>query len=62
MPMTVLKERCISCGACVVLCPQKAITLAPGGAQLDAARCTQCGLCVCKCYTRAIKFTEEQEG
>lgn len=54
MTVAIELKKCISCGACVVLCPQKAITLQRGGAQVDPARCTGCGLCVCKCYTRAI--------
>lgn len=54
MTVAIELKKCISCGACVVLCPQKAITLQRGGAQVDPVRCTGCGLCICKCYTRAI--------
>ncbi|MCI8849309.1 MAG: 4Fe-4S binding protein [Oscillibacter sp.] len=57
MSVTIVLEKCISCGACAVLCPQKAITLQRGGAQIDSSRCTGCRLCVNKCYTRAIRVT-----
>ncbi|MCI8689952.1 MAG: 4Fe-4S binding protein [Oscillibacter sp.] len=57
MPVTIVLEKCISCGACAVLCPQKAITLQRGGARIDSSRCTGCRLCVNKCYTRAIRVT-----
>lgn len=41
-------------GACVVICPNRAIQLRGGAARVDSARCTACLRCVCKCYTRAI--------
>ncbi|MCI8810941.1 MAG: 4Fe-4S binding protein [Oscillibacter sp.] len=55
MAVSIILEKCISCGACEVLCPQKAITLYWGGAQVNPNLCTACGLCICKCYTRAIR-------
>lgn len=55
MAVSIILEKCISCGACEVLCPQKAITLHWGGAQVNPNLCTACGLCICKCYTRAIR-------
>lgn len=56
MSITISLEKCISCGACVVLCPQKAITLRKGGARVDPSRCSQCRICIYKCYTRAIRM------
>ena len=57
MAITVLEKKCISCGACVVLCPVSAITLRNGSAHIDQTRCIQCGTCIYKCYMRAIQRT-----
>ncbi|WP_246019674.1 indolepyruvate ferredoxin oxidoreductase subunit alpha [Bacilliculturomica massiliensis] len=63
-PMTVFidKNKCISCGACAVVCPARAITLRGGCAHVDPTLCTGCGMCVCKCYTRAIHKGEPEAG
>jgi len=63
-PMTVFidKNKCISCGACAVVCPARAITLRGGCAHVDPTLCTGCGMCVCKCYTRAIHKGEPKTG
>ena len=45
---------CISCGACVVLCPCHAIHLEGGSAKVDPDSCTGCLRCLPKCYRRAI--------
>jgi phosphoadenosine phosphosulfate reductase len=37
---------CTGCGTCQTLCPQSAISLQQGRAQVDAAACTQCGACL----------------
>ena len=54
MSVTISAEKCVACGACVVICPNRAIQLRGGAARVDSARCTACLRCVCKCYTRAI--------
>lgn len=48
------QKNCISCGACVVLCPVHAITLQNGRAWVDSTLCVECARCVPKCYMRAI--------
>lgn len=60
MKIIIRKEACISCGACVVICPSSAIRLANGSASIDQARCTRCQLCICKCYTRAIRAVDRE--
>lgn len=54
--ITISAEKCISCGACVVLCPKKAIELTNGGAHVDPLRCSGCRICIYKCYARAIRI------
>ena len=58
MTVVIDKKKCISCGACAVVCAAKAISLCGGCARIEPALCTGCGMCICKCYTRAIRKTE----
>lgn len=60
MRVTIVAEDCVSCGACVVICPCGAIHLAGGSASIDQERCIQCLRCVCKCYTRAIQVEQTE--
>lgn len=55
MAVEIAGEKCIACGACVVLCPQGAIRLQNGVARVEDALCIDCLRCVCKCYARAIR-------
>ena len=59
MKITISREACISCGACVVICPCSAIRFVNGRAAIDQDLCIQCQRCICKCYTRAICAEEE---
>jgi ferredoxin len=48
---------CITCGACVDMCPMGALTLnAFGDISFEEARCIGCGLCVSVCPTGAVKI------
>lgn len=58
MRIVIDRSACISCGACVVICPCSAIHLVDYRASIDQERCIQCQRCISKCYTRAIR-TEE---
>ena len=52
-------EKCIDCGACISLCPVKAIC--PAGdwtVEVDDQLCIGCGFCTFSCPTRAIKVME----
>jgi Fe-S-cluster-containing hydrogenase component 2 len=56
------KEKCVSCGACVTLCPVEAITFDKESAiAFDKEKCvgTTCSLCVDACPARAIKSTKQ---
>jgi len=53
--LQVREEICIGCGLCVSLCPQRAISIVWGKADINQARCTSCHWCQEICSTGAIK-------
>lgn len=53
------EEKCIDCGACISLCPVKAICPSEDWTvDVDDQLCIGCGFCTFSCPTRAIKVTE----
>lgn len=49
------KNKCISCGTCVSICPVGAISFdAQGKAVIDRAKCIHCGACQASCPVEAI--------
>jgi len=50
--------KCVDCGACVGVCPTKAITMVDNSMKLDNDECIRCGACVTACPTRALKMQE----
>lgn len=55
MPVTVDKDTCIGCGACVGGCPVGALSMDDEGkSQCDAGTCIDCGSCVGTCPVSAI--------
>jgi len=52
------EEKCIDCGACVSLCPVKAITCTDDWTiEVDDQICIGCDFCTSSCPTRAIKVS-----
>ena len=49
--------KCIQCRTCVMVCPEKAITLTPEGIITDAELCKMCGKCAEVCPTKAIEIS-----
>lgn len=50
-------EKCISCGACVSLCPVEAIRIAEDWTvEFDEEKCVGCGICVNSCPMKALKL------
>ena len=49
------RKRCIACGECIAVCPEKAISLATA-VQIDRSRCTVCGKCVAECPSNALEL------
>jgi pyruvate formate lyase activating enzyme len=55
-------ERCLSCGCCVEVCPEKVILISPQGEKtLDRSRCTFCRNCVDVCHAGALQMIGEEK-
>jgi len=57
------KEKCISCGLCVKVCPNQAIKLIEETKKprISLSRCIFCGECADACPVKAITMTKEYE-
>ena len=49
------RDKCISCGFCVSVCPQHCHKLEGGKHSFDHENCTGCGKCPEKCFSGALK-------
>jgi ferredoxin len=53
-------RRCRRCTGCVAVCPEAAISLAPGcRIVVSDEKCTRCGYCVAACPVDALRVTRE---
>lgn len=52
------ENRCTHCGACVVLCPTKALIVDPATRKVNFVheKCIACGICVTSCPPRAMEI------
>jgi len=55
MAVTIDKEKCTACGACVDVCPVDALKL-EDTAVVDEETCIDCGTCVDECPVDAISL------
>jgi len=58
-------EKCVSCGACVALCPVEAITIDEEASIIfNKEKCvgSTCGVCVDACPVRAIKSVKQNNS
>ena len=51
----VIKDGCISCGACAGQCPVGAINEGDGKYEIDENTCVSCGACAAQCPVSAIE-------
>ena len=52
--LQVTKDLCLGCGLCALNCPQQAIQLFLGHAEIDQGKCNHCNLCLELCPQGAI--------
>jgi ferredoxin len=52
--LRVKKELCLGCGICANNCPEQAISMLSGQAEIDENRCLECYTCVKVCPQGAI--------
>jgi pyruvate formate lyase activating enzyme len=50
------KERCVSCGECIQVCPQEVMSQTSDGIIRDSARCDLCQTCAEHCPSEAVEF------
>ena len=61
MKAVIDQERCVSCGLCIDLCPEHAISM-HGTAIIDSDQCTGCGSCINECPNQAISLSDAAHG
>lgn len=47
--------RCIGCGTCVKICPEKALSISDAGISINRTFCTGCGICAESCPSTALE-------
>lgn len=50
------QEKCIGCGRCVEVCPEKALTLIDKKSHVDISKCIGCFECITVCPVKAISI------
>jgi ferredoxin len=53
-------EKCLTCGACVAVCPQNGLFLLDTRLRVESAACTSCQTCVHVCPVGALALVEER--
>lgn len=60
--LTLDKNKCTGCGACVAACPKNARSVAAGVSSVDGQRCDLCGACLDSCPSGAIAMEGKPVG
>lgn len=53
--------KCVKCQRCWIYCPEAAVTVGEGGAEVNYAYCKGCGICSEECPVGAISMELEEE-
>lgn len=51
----IFQSKCIQCGKCEQVCPQKGLTLDAGEVHIPRALCVKCGTCAASCNADALR-------
>lgn len=51
------ENRCVGCGTCAAVCPQKAIRMQEGRPVINRAKCVTCGICADHCPQEALRIS-----
>jgi len=54
-----LASTCAGCTGCATVCPEAAISVAPGGIEIAEDRCVRCGYCVAVCPVEGVLVHRE---
>ncbi|MFH1621686.1 MAG: DUF362 domain-containing protein [Candidatus Omnitrophota bacterium] len=52
----IISKKCVMCGACIEMCPVKAISEKDDKACIDSKVCVGCGECICACRFDAVSI------
>ena len=55
--LTIMREFCSGCGACLEVCKDKALSMVEGAAFVDPSACVLCGYCGAACPDFVIRVT-----
>ena len=47
-------KKCLSCGGCISVCPQDALSMEAMKAYVDRKKCISCAICIRVCPIKAI--------
>lgn len=53
LKIVVNQEKCVGCGKCAAVCPEKAVTMSDKKAHVNADKCIGCGECLTVCPVKA---------
>ena len=54
-------SKCVKCQRCWIYCPEAAVTVGEGGAEINYTYCKGCGICAEECPVDAISMELEEE-
>lgn len=58
-PAKINRERCLTCGGCIAICPSDAIKMSRDTVIINVNECIGCGLCIKYCALGAISQEEK---